>query len=336
MLKGLHPARGSRPLPWWWFALGFVVAGALLAGLAEAFLRLFPPKDLHAYLGEASPLAGIYLPDADFGVTYRSWEAFRADNAERLGPFLPGGSTTEERPIWAFFGNSFVQAPGMLADTARAAIHDHRIFNLGRNELLFVRLAQIKMLLAGGMRPERIFVELMPVDVLELGSQPLASFRVTGKGALTYEPRFPAGPLAWLVKHSRLAFTAWVRAGQHHANPRFNKRTLYEGLEEPLHGDLERLFGNLARLSHEYQVPVTVLLIPAYHQITQGASFGFQDTLAPMLRRQGYDVFDPREAFCRHAEPESLFLPDKHFNEAGNQRLLAELRQHLRDFARKP
>lgn len=39
----------------------------------------------------------------------------------------------------------------------------------------------------------------------------------------------------------------------------------------------------MACLSDEYQIPVTVILIPTHEQITKGAAFGFQDTLTPMF-----------------------------------------------------
>jgi hypothetical protein len=202
------------------FVLGCTLAVVFLLLPAEMFLRSFPPAELHAYMGEASPLTGVYKPDEDFGVTYRSWEAFSADAGAPLRPFLPFPGPADAPPIWAFFGNSFVQAPGMLADRVRAAVPKRRVFKLGRNELLFVRLAQIKLLLEHGMQPERIFVELMPVDTLSVGEQPLATIRVTANGALTYEPRLPGGVSRWLVDRSALARTAWFRAGGYRGNPR--------------------------------------------------------------------------------------------------------------------
>ncbi len=321
-----HPIRTAR----WRFALGAALAGALLLGLAEVYLRLFPPRDLHPYLGEASPLTGLYQRDDDFAVTYRSWEAFRDDNAERLQPYLPLRGHAGRRPLWAFFGNSFVQANGMLADTARARVSDHRVFNLGRNEHLYVRMAQVKLLLENGLEPERIFMLLMPVDLLALGGQPLDTLRVSGRGALVYEPRYPAGPLGWLVRHSRTAFTAWARAGQQRGNPGFRPATLCRGPDETMRADLRRLFTNLARVTHEHRVPVTVMLVPAFEQIMQREGFGLQDALAPMLRELGYDVFDPRAAFLGAPDRPGLFLPDKHFNERGNQLLLGALLEHLR------
>jgi hypothetical protein len=319
----------QKALPLGWFLLGGVLAAVPLALLAEGFLRLCPPKDLHPYLGEASPLTGPFAPDHDFGVTYRSWEAFCDDNRERLAPFLPLPARSDALPVWALFGNSFVQAPGMLGDVARERVHDRRVFYLGRNEHLCVRLAQLKLLLEHGLEPERVFFELMPVDLVTLGEQPFSTLQVTTRGALTYRPRLPGGVAGLLVRHSSLALTAQVRAGWQRGNPSFNGKRLYEGIDAPLLSDLEHVFGNLARVARQKQVPVTVLLIPAYHQVVGGASFRFQDTLAGLLRGQGYDVLDLRAPYCRHPDPASLFLPDKHFNRAGNELLLDAILRHI-------
>src|SRR5262249_30922167 len=123
---------GSRmTLGRWRFVLGVVLAAGLLLILAEGFLRLFPPRDLHQFLGEESPLTDVYKPAPASGVTSRDWDAFAVQNGKRLAPYLPLKHNPDARPTWAFFGNSFVQAPGMLADHARARVTDHRIFNLG-------------------------------------------------------------------------------------------------------------------------------------------------------------------------------------------------------------
>src|SRR5262249_46044037 len=145
--------------------------------------------------------------------------------------------------------------------------------------------------------PERIFVTLMPMDVVGLGEQPLATLRVNEKGAITYEPRLPGGAAGALARHSRVAFTAWCRGGYQRGNPSFSQKRLQEKIDAPLLADLEHLFANLARVSRQHGAPLTVILIPTYPQIAQGAGFGFQDALVPMLRRQGLDVCDPRDAF---------------------------------------
>jgi hypothetical protein len=317
----------------WLFLVGCILPPAILGILAELYLSFFPPKDLHSYLGDSSPLSGIYRSDEDFGATYVSWEQFQEANADRLEPYLPLRHPRDGRPIWAFFGNSFVQAPGMLADQARMHVTDHCIFNLGRNEHLVIRLAQIKLLLEQGLAPERIFVELMPLDLASLGEQPLATLRVSSRGALLYEPRLPSGPLGWLMRHSRAAFTAWCRSGRQRGNPDFRPSRLTERLEEPLLGDLRLLFERLARRAREHQVDVTVVLIPNHEQIQGRAPFGFQDTLTPLLRQQGFDVFDPRQVFCSYADRTALFVPDKHFSTKGNELLLAELLHHVHGVA---
>jgi hypothetical protein len=314
---------------------GALLAAALLAGLAEVHLRSSPPQDLYAYLGEASPLPGPFVPADDFGVGYRSWDAFRADTADALRKFGAFGPVEDGRPIWALFGNSFVQAPGMLADQVRAGVPDRRAFNLGRNELLIIRLAQVRLLLEHGLRPERVIMALMPLDVGTLGYQPLSTLCVTSRGAVTYRPRLPPGPAGWLIEHSRLALAGWVRAGRHRGTPGFHPRRLNNGIDEPLLGDLRTLFGNLAHAAAAQHVPVTVLLIPTYEQVMRGAPCGFQDTLAALLRGQGYDVLDPREAFRSQPDRSALFLPDKHFTPLGNRVLLGELLAHL-PAARQP
>jgi hypothetical protein len=281
-------------------------------------------------IGEESPLSGPFVPDDDFGVTYRSWEAFSDDNAERLRAFGPFDPSSDSRPTWAFFGNSFVQMPGALADTTRAAVGDRRVFNLGRNEHLPVRLAQIRFLLEQGLAPERVVMVLMPLDTGMLGWQPLETWQVTSSGAITFRPRLPDGPAAPLVAHSRLGLTAWVRAGRHRGHPWFHPRQLNEGIPEPLLRDLRYLFANLARSALRHHVPVTVILIPSHEQVMGRARCGFQDDLTPVLRGLGYDVLDPRQAFATHPDRPALFLPDKHFTPEGNRMLLGELLRHVR------
>ncbi len=311
------------------FAAGFALAAGLLLSLAEGYARFFPPVDLYPYLGDASPAAGIYKADPDFRVTYRSWNEFHDDNAARLKLYLPFSKFAPGPRLWAMFGNSFVQAPGMLADHARVLVPDHCVFNLARNENLLLRLAQIKLLLEAGMQPERIFIELMPVDLAVLGEEPLTMVHVNSKGALVYEPHLPGGPLGPVVRHSRLTFTAWTRTGRHKGNREFDRRTLYQGLHPRLRADVAELFANLAQIVQSHNVPVTILLIPSFDQVVGNASFGFQDELATLFRTQGYDVVDPRTSFRRHENPASLYIPDKHLSNAGNILLTSQILEHL-------
>lgn len=307
-------------------AVGCVLAIALLAGLAEAFLRRFPLSEQEPFLGAASPRRGILAADDAFGVRYRSFDDFAADNAERLRPFLPLAAPGP--PLWAFFGTSFVQAPGMLGDTLRARLPSRRMFYLGRNEDLLVRFAQIALLLEEGLRPERLFVVFVPGDLASLGAQPLATVEVTEHGALGYRPRLPAGAGGHLVTGSALARTVWFRIGGHVGNPGFDPHELYEHLDDVLLDDARRPFANLARVAQAHAVPVTVVLIPGYHQVMRGASYEFQDRLAAALTELGFDMCDPRAAFARAASPD-LYIPDRHFSPAGNKVLADALLSHL-------
>lgn len=306
--------------------LGCVASVTVLASLAECFLRRFPPQPQQAYLGEASQRRGPFKADETFGVAYASFDDFTAENVDRMQPFLP--LPAPGPPLWAFFGNSFVQAPGMLADTLRERVPSRRIFHLGRNEDLIVRFAQIALLLERGLRPERIFVVLMPIDLLGLGAQPLATVQVTDRGAIGYRPRLPHGAGEWLFARSAIARAAWFRAGRQRGNPDFDSHALYDYVDPVLLDDLRRLFTRLKVRTDAQAVPVTVVLIPAYHQVLRGARYGFQDTVAALLSEIGYDVFDPRAAFARAASP-TLFVPDKHLSPDGNRLLASALLAHL-------
>lgn len=311
------------------FVAGGLTAALLLLGLAEVFLQFFPPSDLHPYLGDRSPTRGILVADERFGAHYRSWDEFHRDNRKRLDPYLPFRDPESGRPIWAMFGNSFIHAPGMLADTARERLKDRVIFNLGRNEPFMLRMAQVELLLDNGLKPERIFFELMPIDVVPLAEQPLRTVRVGAGGALGYEADVPPGVTEWLVRDSRVALTAWCRAGLHRGGRNYKRYPLHTRVPDHLQHDLEHLFGALAEVTQRHSVPVTVILIPPYHQTLHGDPCGFQDAVAPMLRAQGYDVFDPRRAFLRHPNRPGLYLPDKHLTPEGNRLLLDCLLSHV-------
>jgi hypothetical protein len=209
----------------------------------------------------------------------------------------------------------------MLGDTLAAASPQTRFFYLKQNELLPVRLAQIEWLLNSGFHPERIIVELMPIDTLPLIWHPLDSWYVTSRGALTWRPQLPDGAWRWFVKHSRLALAAWVRSGA----PEHNPDDLCSAPKVTLRGDLDRLFASLARTSRACGVPVTILLIPAHEQSVGKAPFAFQDSVTDLLTVHGFDVIDPRASFAGHSRPEKLYLPDKHLSAVGNDLLVREL-----------
>jgi hypothetical protein len=303
------------------FSLGALCAAAVPLALAEAFVRFSPPADLEQYLGESSREAGVFREHRELAATYCSWEAFHEQNQTHLAPHLPLTGHPDPRPVWALFGNSFIQAPGMLGDTLAAASPDTRFFYLKRNELLPVRLAQIEWLLNSGFHPQRIIVELMPIDTMPLIWHPLDSWYVTSRGALTWRPQVPAGACRWFVDHSRLALAAWVRSGASEHKP----RDLCGAVDPTLRDDLDQLFASLSRTSRACGVPVAILLIPAHEQSIGKATFAFQDSVTDFLAAHGFDVIDPRGSFVDHNRPEELYIPDKHLSAAGNELLVRTL-----------
>jgi hypothetical protein len=331
--SGMHLGAGQRFLAGRGRRFLLLLAGALpavvlIAGISELFLRCYPPSDLHIYLGEDSPATGPFAPHSRWGASYPSWEAFAADNEARLGPYLPLTDHPDSRPTWAFFGNSFIQAPGMLGDHAQKGIPTRKILYLGRNEYLFVRFAQVEMLLENGLKPERIVIGLMPLDTVPLGIHPLDTLRITRKGAMTWEPPGLTGATRTLANESRLALAAWLRLAKPVPVATTFGKKLHQGIPPEIAGQLESLFRNLAEVCQSHNVPVTVLLIPTHEQIVRGSPFAFQDCLTPVLREMGFDVLDPREAFRAEPDKPGLFIPDKHFSDAGNRILLRELLAH--------
>jgi hypothetical protein len=90
---------------------GWIIAAGVIAGLAvplllgEAFTRLRPPANIQAFLGDASPMTGIYRSDPVLRVNYRSPDLYRPAEAPRLSE-IPKNSA---KPTWAFFGVSFIE-----------------------------------------------------------------------------------------------------------------------------------------------------------------------------------------------------------------------------------
>lgn len=314
----------------WWTRLRFVLGlstGFILPLLfAEVFVRLRPPSDIQPWLGEHSSLTGNYQPDPILGADYRSFEDFRQAYAARLGELGPLHS---DRPTWAWFGNSFVQAPGMLGETAQAELPRVRMFYLARNESLNLRVAQVRLLLESGLRPERIVFALLPIDVAELGKQPLASIFVTRRGAITNQVRKPGPPLDALLAVSRFATVAWIRSGQHVWDRSFRPKHVTKALPPVLADDLRKFMSVLGEASRKSSVPITVLLIPNREQIFGTAGYALQDAVVDMCRAEHLDSFDARHVFGNDADKRSLFLPDWHFTPRANQLLLTHLLAHF-------
>jgi hypothetical protein len=308
------------------FAAGFLVA-ALLLVVGECGLRVAPPRSIQPYLPDDGR-PGPFRSDPYYGVQYESWEVFRADYAEALAPHEFLFETPNPPKTWALFGSSFVHAPGMLADTAREYIPNRHIFNLGRNEYLYVRAAQVDLLLSHGLRPERIVFTMQPLDAAVFAHQTVRMVHAGPGGAQAFDPRLPALG-GGLIRHSRLALAGWVRADLQHAIPFFQPAELNDKVHPLIRSELSALLTRLATVAARYEVPVTILLIPNYEQITRGAEFAFQDEATRIALAAGLDVCDVREPFRTFPNKPALFVPDKHFSAVGNRLLLSELVNHL-------
>lgn len=310
------------------FAAGALVTLTAVLGAGELYLRLAPPGDLAPYLPDSSA-PGPFRADPEFGVQYRSLDALRADNPGALEPYLPLFNNPSAPPTWAFFGSSFAQAPGMLADTTRQRVPQRVAFNLGKNEPVPVRLAQAALLLDSGFQPERIFLVFIPLDVHTFAVHGLDQYRATGQGGLAYAPRTP--PVGGgLVRNSRLALKGWTRSNLHQNRPFFAASLLYTRVDEVVRADMRTVLARFAGHLARHRVPATVLLLPSYEQVFRGAGFAVQDALAGDARAAGLDVCDVRAPFLAWSNKRELFIPDKHFSAAGNRLLLATLLEHLK------
>ncbi len=311
------------------FACGLIAAAIAILACGEIYLRLTPPGDLAEHLGTRSPRTGPFRPDARYGAQYRSLQALSDDNPGKLAPYQHLFNNPQPPKVWAFFGSSFAQAPGMLADTARQFVPTRTTFNLGKNEILPLRFAQAELLLDQGMPMERIFVVVIPLDGYFFAMHSLDQIRVTAGGGISYDPRSPAVGGA-LVRNSRLALQGWTHTGLHVNQPFYRVRQLNTRYDGRMLADFAAAFGHFAEAAARHRVPVTVLLLPNHEQTTRGAGFAFQDAVAPVLREQGYDVCDVREEFLAYPDKPALFIPDKHFSDTGNRLLLATVLKHLR------
>ncbi len=309
-------------------AIGLVLAAFAVLAAGELYLRVAPPDDLAPYTPDCNR-AGPFRADDSFGVQYRSLDALAADNPGRLDPFRPLFNDPNPPSTWAFFGSSFVQAPGMLADTSRQFVPQRVTFNLGKNEPLPVRLAQAAFLLDCGLKPERIFVVLIPLDVHSLARHGLDQYRVSEAGALVHAPCLP--PVGGrVVQNSRLALKGWTRTTLHLNRPFFPASALHERVDPVVRADVQTLFARFAEATARHRVPVTVVLLPNYEQVTRGAGFAVQDAVAEDARAVGFDVCDVRAPFLAWPDKPGLFIPDKHFSDTGNRLLLASIISHLK------
>jgi hypothetical protein len=317
-----RPALGSRAAA----CAGFAVALAVLCAAGEAYLRLAPPANLQDYLPD-SDRTGPFAPDARYGIRYRSPDALQ-DDCPHYGLVRKFVELPNPPPSWALFGNSFVQMPGALGDTARAQQNKFAVVNLPRTTTpVLVRFAQAEMLLETGLKPARAFFVFIPLDAHGFELHSLGQTRATPGGALAYEPRPPAVGAA-LVRNSRLALAGYTRTGLHNARPYAKAAALYDTVPDTVRADFRALFVAFAETAKRHRVPVSVVLLPSYEQVTRTAGFAVQDALAEEARAVGWGVCDVRAPFRAHPNKPELFLPDKHFSATGNELLLREVMKH--------
>jgi hypothetical protein len=322
------PGGYGRALP---FTLGLLSAFAAVLALGEGFAHLQLPSDVRQNLGEGLTGSGIHKSDPVLGADYRSYEDFRANDAPRLAKLGPLDAPT---PTWLFLGNSFVQAPGMLADTAQASQPDKRIVSLGKNVDLPLRVAQARLLLRAGLRPQRVFFVMLPIDLLSIGSRPLGSITVTPGGLMSTRVRWPDPPWGQFVRASRLATIVWMRSGRAVGDPGFRPRLVDEIPSPRIQADLIDMLGVLSDISREFGVPVTVVTIPDREQIFAKAGFGLQATMLEICKRMDLDFYDARRPFVEASDKMTLFEPDWHFSARGNALLLEGLLDHLKTAGR--
>ncbi len=305
--------------------LGALVPLVLLLSLGEAYLRFFPPDYLYPFLGEQSPLAGHLSPDADFGVSFASWGDLVKDNPVSLGPdslLLPDRQPTPAAKIALVLGNSF----GYHLAWKMRELHPERVtLTLERREKLTVRMAQIKALLEHGVRPDQIFLVVIPSDFGSLGEHELCHHTAGPLGGYVFVPNLPPGPAGQLLRQSRLAFSGWVRLGLHRDHPLFSLRQLYTAVPANLQNDQRHLFAALARLERDHRVPITVVMVPGRREMIRPVGFALEDTVVRIMREQGVRYLDPRPAFLAHANREELYVPDGHLSDLGNRLLVEQI-----------
>jgi hypothetical protein len=303
-----------------------VVAGALVPlALAEVAVRMKPPDDLQLFLGAESSVAGIYRPDPVLRVAYRSVEEYQPFEAPKLKEIQP---LNTEQPTWIFFGNSFARG---LSASMRERMKEHRIlfFRESKDEL-HMRVAQLRLILEHGLKPDRAFFTLIPSEVAHYVQRPLDWVGVSPHGGLTSDFNRPGEPLNTLLDHSRLVRLAWVRSKLRFADPTFSTVSITERVPEGTVADFRRMFGALGELSRKHGVPITVVILPERRQILGKSSCGLQSALAPLVKEAGLDAFDPKEAFLAYPEKMKMYLPDWHYSPVGDDILLDALLAHLK------
>lgn len=308
------------------FVSGIVLGILLPLLIAEGYLRIFPVKDIHTYLGEDSPLTGFYKPHDDFSVTYESWEAMSRDNALTEEKFSNYINSSDSRPLWVLCGSSFAD---MLKRDMQEVIHDKKIAKFHRHKVILpLQIAQLQMLLEKGLRPQKIFFVLLTPEGGRLAEHPLNTSYISSKGALLYQPRKGPAAVNWLIENSRVGLTAWVRSGQAIGTPGFKRRHLYDSVPRQVVDDFRSLFSAFAEIAEAKGVEISIILIPRKRQILKGEGFAFQDTLDNLFQTLGFTIIDPRQEFLTADNSHELYLiHDGHVSKAGNNIIIQRILQ---------
>jgi hypothetical protein len=233
-------------------------------------------------------------------------------------------SLNSDEPTWLFFGNSFAYGLSLAAKGQRPL---YRIYYLQESkDRLHLRIAQARLLLQSGMRPQRMLFTLIPLEVREYARTPLSSVYVNRNGAINYQFRSPPRPLDRLIDHSRLALLAWVGSGLHHFDLTLRHSQVSEYLPPQVIDDFRKMFEVVGKLSRDYNVPATVVIFPHRNQILSDSSkFVMQRTLKRLGEEAGISVFDPGERLRAHPDRRALFLPDWHHTPLGNELIIKAL-----------
>jgi hypothetical protein len=303
------------------FAVGLVAGLVLPLLFGETYLRIDPPESIHAYLGDQSPLKGIYVPDTVLGAGYRVLADYRPLHDPK---FAEMASLNSPEPTWLFFGNSFAYGLSLAAKELRPS---YRMYYLQeRKDRLHLRVAQARLLLESGLRPQHMFFTVIPLEVRAYARTPLSSVYVNRNGAINYRYRLPGWPLDGMITQSRLGLVAWVSSGLHHSDLLLRHSQVSEFLPQPVVDDFRRMFEVIADLSRKYDVPATVVVFPHRNQILRNDSkFVMQKTLIRLGEEIGIRVFDPGSTFRAQSDRRALFLPDWHHTPRGNNLLMSSL-----------
>ena len=306
-------------------AAGIVIGILLPLAAGEAYVRLLPPADLKPYLGDSYARSGVYRPDPLLRVDYRSADDFvPSDGTPRLRDLTP---LNVDR-TWLFFGVSFA---GGMSRWAGESLPSHRVlFFREIGDEFHMRVAQARLLLENGLRPERMFFPLIPVEFARYVLRPLSWVDVNRYGAITYRVRMPGWPLDALLAHSWLARVACVRSKLHLASPTYRLSRITESVPQTVVDDFELMLSALADLSRKYRVPVTIVLLPDRRQILGSSNFELQSKMSALARKVGLDVFDPKAVFLDYPDKRAMYLPDWHYTSLGQGRLFDALMVHLR------